>query len=291
MATLITVDKLPDDPKVRGDINVIDPIEGREPLVRGNHDFHFVTETVCRVAEVPILKSPGTFWFGFLLALSVLAMMGGYVGWLFWEGPGIWGNNNPDGWAWDIVNFVFWVGIGHAGTLISAILYLFRQKWRTSVNRYAEAMTIFAVICAGSCVALHVGRIWLDYWLFPLPNQMELWPNFRSPLEWDVFAVSTYFTVSLLFWYTGLVPDFATLRDRAQNKWRRLFYGLLSIGWRGSMRHWVTYEKAYQLLAAFSMPLVLSVHSVVSFDFAVSQLPGWHATIFPPYFVAGAIFG
>ncbi len=282
---------LPDDVHLRGDIVVPDPPEGREPLVRGNHDFHYVTETVCRVNETPLLKTPGGFIFLLLLWGAVLAMFVGYIAWLFWEGPGLWGNTNPVGWAWDIVNFVFWVGIGHAGTLISAILYLFRQKWRTSINRYSEAMTIFAVMCAGSCVVLHVGRIWLDYWLFPIPNQMSVWPNFRSPLEWDVFAVSTYFTVSLLFWYTGLVPDFATLRDRSQNKVRQLFYGILSLGWRGSMRHWVVYEKAYQILAAFSAPLVLSVHSIVSFDFAVAQLPGWHSTIFPPYFVAGAIFG
>jgi Ni/Fe-hydrogenase subunit HybB-like protein len=282
---------LPADPNLRGDVVLPDPVEGRELLVRGNLTFHQVTEMVVAVNEAPLLKTPAPFVFGLLLSASLLTMFIGYVMWLFWEGPGIWGNNNPVGWAWDIVNFVFWVGIGHAGTLISAILYLFRQKWRTSVNRYAEAMTIFAVICAGSCVVLHTGRIWLDYWLFPIPNQMGLWPNFRSPLEWDVFAVNTYFTVSLLFWYTGLVPDFATLRDRAQTRWRQLFYGTLSLGWRGSMRHWVTYEKAYQLLAAFSMPLVLSVHTIVSFDFAVSQLAGWHTTIFPPYFVAGAVFG
>ncbi|MBI4816001.1 MAG: polysulfide reductase NrfD [Deltaproteobacteria bacterium] len=281
---------LPDDPRVRGDIVLEEPVVGREQLVRGPHDFHAVTEMVCAVNETPLLKTPMPFAFGIALAGAVLAMFGGYLGYLFWEGPGIWGNNNPVGWAWDIVNFVFWVGIGHAGTLISAILYLFRQKWRTSINRYAEAMTIFAVIAAGSCVALHTGRIWMDYYLFPIPNQMGLWPNFRSPLEWDVFAVNTYFTVSLLFWFTGLVPDFATLRDRASNKWRRIFYGALAMGWRGSMRHWVVYEKAYQILAAFSAPLVLSVHTIVSFDFAVSQLPGWHTTIFPPYFVAGAIF-
>ena len=282
---------LPKDPVTRGDFVLPDPIEGREGLVRGGLSFHDVTNTVLAVNEAPLLKTPAPFVFGLMLAASVLAMFVGYLGWLVWEGPGIWGNNNPVGWAWDIVNFVFWVGIGHAGTLISAILYLFRQKWRTSVNRYAEAMTIFAVICAASCVVLHTGRVWLDYWLFPIPNQMNLWPNFRSPLTWDVFAVNTYFTVSLLFWFTGLVPDFATMRDRATVRWRQVFYGVLSLGWRGSMRHWVTYEKAYQLLAAFSMPLVLSVHTIVSFDFAVSQLAGWHTTIFPPYFVAGAVFG
>jgi molybdopterin-containing oxidoreductase family membrane subunit len=281
---------LPDDPKTRGDVALVEPIAGREALVRGSHTFHDITEMVLKVNETEIKKTPMPFVFGVALAMSVLAMFVGYIGYLFWMGPGIWGNNNPVGWAWDIVNFVFWVGIGHAGTLISAILYLFRQKWRTSINRYAEAMTIFAVIAAGSCVALHTGRIWMDYYLFPIPNQMGLWPNFRSPLEWDVFAVNTYFLVSLLFWFTGLVPDFATLRDRATVRWRQVFYGSLAMGWRGSHRHWVTYEKAYQILAAFSAPLVLSVHTIVSFDFAVSQLPGWHTTIFPPYFVAGAVF-
>lgn len=289
--TASTAIALPNDPDLRGDVVLPDPKEGREGLVRGGLTFHDVTNRVLAFNESPIMATPAPFTFGLLLSAAVLAMFGGYLAWLFWEGPGIWGNNNPVGWAWDIVNFVFWVGIGHAGTLISAILYLFRQNWRTSINRYAEAMTIFAVCCAGSCVALHTGRIWLDYWLFPIPNQMDLWPNFRSPLEWDVFAVSTYFTVSLLFWYTGLVPDFATMRDRSSNKIRAFCYGVVSLGWRGSMRHWVTYEKAYQLLAAFSMPLVLSVHTIVSFDFAVSQLAGWHTTIFPPYFVAGAVFG
>jgi molybdopterin-containing oxidoreductase family membrane subunit len=277
----------------RGDVPLpaeLEPLDGREALVRGDHDFHYVTEAVCRVAETPLLKTPPSFLLGFTVALSVLGILGASLLWLFWEGIGIWGNNNPVGWGWPIVNFVFWVGIGHAGTLISAILYLFRQKWRTAINRYAEAMTIFAVICALLFPGVHIGRVWAAYWLFPLPNQMEMWPNFRSPLEWDVFAVGTYFTVSTLFWYTGLVPDFATLRDRATVKWRQIFYGMLAMGWRGSMRHWVHYEKGYQILAAFSAPLVLSVHSVVSFDFAVAQLPGWHTTIFPPYFVAGAIF-
>jgi Ni/Fe-hydrogenase subunit HybB-like protein len=278
------------DPRTRGDIPLEEPTQGREDLLRGGLSFHEITEHVCRNIEQPILKTPMPFVFGFALSLALLAMFGGFLAYLYWEGPGIWGNNNPVGWAWDIVNFVFWVGIGHAGTLISAILYLFRQKWRTSINRYAEAMTIFAVICALIFPGAHVGRIWLDYWMFPVPNQMALWPNFRSPLEWDIFAVGTYFTVSTLFWFTGLVPDFATLRDRTTVRWRRVFYGILSLGWRGSMRHWVHYEKAYQLFAAFSAPLVLSVHTVVSFDFAVSQLPGWHTTIFPPYFVAGAIF-
>ena len=273
-----------------GDINLEDVVSGREPLVRGDHDFHYVTETVCSVAETPLLKTPSSFVYGLLVAVNVLAVLGALIFYLFWEGTGIWGNNNPVGWGWPIVNFVFWVGIGHAGTLISAILYLFKQKWRTSINRYAEAMTIFAVICALVFPGIHVGRVWSAYWLPPLPNQMDMWVNFRSPLLWDVFAVGTYFTVSSLFWFTGLVPDIATLRDRAKHRFAQFAYGLLAMGWRGSNRHWHHYEKAYQIMACFSAPLVLSVHTVVSFDFAVSILPGWHTTIFPPYFVAGAIF-
>jgi molybdopterin-containing oxidoreductase family membrane subunit len=213
------------------------------------------------------------------------------VVWLLIKGPGIWGLNQPVGWAFDITNFVWWIGIGHAGTLISAILLLFRQQWRTSINRFAEAMTIFAVMCAGMFPLLHVGRPWLAYWLLPYPNTMSMWPQFRSPLEWDVFAVSTYATVSLLFWYVGLIPDLATLRDRATHKLGQVVYGVLSLGWRGSAMHWQRYESAYLLLAGISTPLVLSVHSVISFDFAGGQLPGWHTTIFPPYFVAGAVFG
>ncbi|OYW18049.1 MAG: hydrogenase, partial [Planctomycetales bacterium 12-60-4] len=199
-------------------------------------------------------------------------------------------NNAPVFWAWDIVNFVFWVGIGHAGTLISAILFLFRQNWRTSINRAAEAMTVFAVVCAGLFPTLHVGRIWVIYWLAPLPNQNALWPNFRSPLLWDVFAVSTYATVSTLFWYMGMIPDLATFRDRATNKFKQFVYGVLALGWTGSARQWYRFERAYLLLAALATPLVLSVHTIVSFDFATSQVPGWHTTIFPPYFVAGAVF-
>ena len=220
----------------------------------------------------------------------MLGVFGLAIVYLIATGVGVWGNNSPVFWAFDIVNFVFWVGIGHAGTLISAILFLFRQQWRTSINRFAEAMTIFAVICAGMFPAIHVGRVWLVYWLAPYPNQMSMWPNFRSPLLWDVFAVSTYATVSLLFWYLGMIPDLATLRDRATTKIRKLAYGVFALGWSGSARPWHRYERAYLLLAALATPLVLSVHSVVSFDFAVAQLPGWHTTIFPPYFVAGAIF-
>ncbi|HPN38952.1 MAG TPA: polysulfide reductase NrfD, partial [Melioribacteraceae bacterium] len=208
----------------------------------------------------------------------------------FYYGVGMWGNNNPVGWAFDIVNFVFWVGIGHAGTLISAILFLFRQKWRNGIARFAEGMTIFAVMTAGLFPAIHVGRPWLDGYLFPYPNQHSLWVNFTSPLLWDVFAVSTYFTVSFIFWYVGLIPDFATLRDRTANKIKKIIYSVFSLGWRHSNRHWQHYEMVYLILAGFATPLVLSVHTIVSFDFAVSILPGWHTTIFPPYFVAGAVF-
>jgi len=209
---------------------------------------------------------------------------------LLFTGVGIWGNNQPVSWAFDIINFVWWIGIGHAGTLISAILLLLRQNWRTSINRFAEAMTLFAVACAGLFPLLHTGRPWLDYWLFPYPNTMGVQPQFRSPLMWDVFAISTYGTVSFLFWFVGLLPDLAVLRDRAKGKIARNIYGMLSMGWRGSAQHWRRYRIAYLLLAGLSTPLVLSVHSIVSFDFAVSQLPGWHTTIFPPYFVAGAIY-
>jgi Ni/Fe-hydrogenase subunit HybB-like protein len=212
------------------------------------------------------------------------------VGYLFATGIGIWGNNIPVGWGFDITNLVWWIGIGHAGTLISAILLLFRQEWRTSINRFAEAMTLFAVACAGMFPLIHVGRPWLVYWIFPYPNTLDLWPQFRSPLLWDAFAIGTYGTVSLMFWFIGLMPDLASLRDRAENKFARYFYGVLALGWRGSAAHWQRYETAYLLLAALATPLVVSVHSVVSLDFAVSIIPGWHSTVFPPYFVAGAIF-
>ncbi|MEM6961674.1 MAG: NrfD/PsrC family molybdoenzyme membrane anchor subunit, partial [Myxococcota bacterium] len=230
------------------------------------------------------------WWLLFIPSLFLVGVLFASIGYLVTEGVGVWGNNAPAYWAWDITNFVWWIGIGHAGTLISAILYLFRQKWRTSINRFAEAMTIFAVMCAGLYPALHTGRPWFDYYLFPIPNQMLMWPNFKSPLMWDVFAVSTYFIISLLFWFVGLIPDFATLRDRSKTPIRRLAYGFFALGWRGSHRHWQHYERAYLILAGISTPLVLSVHSVVSFDFATSVLPGWHTTIFPPYFVAGAVF-
>ena len=257
------------------------------PLVTGNLSFHELTELVARHAE----KKPPMVWYvaigiSSLMLLNLLVMIAYQV----WNGVGVWGNNVPVGWGWPIVDFVFWVGIGHAGTLISAILFLFRQRWRTSINRAAEAMTIFAVICALLFPTIHVGRIWVIYWTLPIPNQMDMWPQFKSPLLWDVFAVSSYFIVSLIFWYVGLIPDLATLRDRARSFVRQRVLGIFSMGWTGSNRHWRNYEKAYLLLAGLATPLVLSVHSVVSFDFAVSIVPGWHTTIFPPYFVAGAIF-
>ncbi len=259
----------------------------RSPLVLGDPTFASVTDDVSRVNES---GTPVAWWIAFAISFSGLILLLVCLTYLLLVGVGVWGNNMPVAWGWPIVNFVFWIGIGHAGTLISAILFLFRQHWRTSINRFSEAMTIFAVMAAGIFPAFHVGRFWVVYWLAPYPNSMYLWPQFRSPLMWDVFAVSTYFTVSLLFWYMGMIPDLATLRDRAKTPRARFWYGLFALGWRGSARHWSRYERAYLLLAALATPLVLSVHSVVSFDFAVSQLPGWHTTIFPPYFVAGAIF-
>lgn len=259
----------------------------RVPLVEGGLDFKGVTDVVA----APVERKAPKWWFIALIgSISLLLMFKSLLGYLFWEGLGIWGLNNPVGWGFAIVNFVFWVGIGHAGTLISAILFLLRQNWRTGINRFAEAMTIFAVMCALVFPVAHIGRQWMAYYMFPVPNQMAMWPNFRSPLLWDVFAVSTYFTVSLMFWFVGLIPDLATIRDRATSRTKQFVYGIFSLGWRGANRHWQNYEKAYLILAALATPLVLSVHSIVSFDFAVSQLPGWHTTIFPPYFVAGAIF-
>jgi Ni/Fe-hydrogenase subunit HybB-like protein len=236
-------------------------------------------------------KKPPKVWF-IAFSLTSLAFLTGLamIGYTFYTGIGAWGNNIPVAWAFAIINFVFWVGIGHAGTLISAILLLFRARWRNAISRFAEAMTIFAVMCAGIFPLIHVGRPWLAYFLMPYPNQRGIWPNFRSPLMWDVFAVSTYFSVSLLFWYLGLVPDFASLRDRTLGKLRKFFYSVLSFGWRGAASHWQHFERAYLILAGLATGLVLSVHSVVSFDFAVSLVPGWHMTIFPPYFVTGAIF-
>jgi molybdopterin-containing oxidoreductase family membrane subunit len=259
------------------------------PVIAPGHTFESVTDKISAI--VLTNRTPVGWLHGFAIAFAFLMLLNVTVGNLLVTGVGIWGNNAPVGWAFDIINFVWWIGIGHAGTLISAILLLFRQQWRTSINRFAEAMTLFAVACAAMFPLLHTGRPWLAaYWLFPYPNSMGLWPQFRSPLIWDVFAVSTYFTVSLLFWFTGLVPDLATMRDKAQSRAAKVIFGVLALGWRGSARHWQRYEMAYLLLAGISTPLVLSVHSVVSFDFAVSVLPGWHTTIFPPYFVAGAIY-
>ena len=259
----------------------------KSPIVAPGHTPASVTD---QISSIVLTRMPSWWWgaFGasFLLVMVLLYSLTKLV----FEGTGIWGLNIPVGWGFAIINFVWWIGIGHAGTLISAILLLLRQEWRTSINRFAEAMTLFAVACAGIFPLIHVGRPWLAYWLLPYPNTMQMWPQFRSPLVWDVFAVSTYATVSLLFWYVGLVPDLATLRDRAQGRVAKLTYGMLAMGWRGSATHWHNYETAYLLLAGLATPLVVSVHTVVSFDFAVGQTPGWHATIFPPYFVAGAVF-
>jgi len=267
-------------------------LEVNPPLVGGNKDFHDVTHDISSITEADVFETPMKYWIALACTGSVVLLLGAMLAYLVANGIGVWGNNRPIGWAWDITNFVFWIGIGHAGTLISAILFLFRQKWRTSINRSAEAMTIFAVMCAGIFPLFHTGRPWrAAYWLFPIPNtDLNMWQNFRSPLIWDVFAVSTYATISILFWYTGLVPDLATLRDRATSTVKKVVLGFFSLGWRGSAKHWRNYEAGYMILAGLSTPLVLSVHSVVSFDFATSVIPGWHTTIFPPYFVAGAVF-
>ena len=243
-----------------------------------------------QVLAFPARKPPPAWYFALAITSTLMLLGFGCIGYTFYTGIGVWGNNRPVFWAFDIINFVFWVGIGHAGTLISAILLLFRARWRNAISRFAEAMTIFAVMCALIFPAIHVGRPWLAFWLLPYPNQRGLWTNFRSPLIWDVFAVSTYFSVSLMFWYLGLIPDIASLRDRTSGGLRKTIYTVLSLGWRGAASHWQHYEKAYLLLAGLATGLVLSVHSVVSFDFAVSLVPGWHMTIFPPYFVTGAIF-
>ena len=265
-----------------------DPQLEQVPVIEPGHTFASVTD---KISSVVLTSKPPLGWYvGFAIGFAGLQLFLVSVTYLFLKGTYIWGVNIPVGWGFDIINFVWWIGIGHAGTLISAILLLFRQSWRTSINRFAEAMTLFAVACAGMYPIIHTGRPWLAYWLLPYPNTMNMWPNFRSPLIWDVFAVSTYATVSLLFWFVGLIPDLATLRDRSAHRAGRFVYGLLAMGWRGSAVHWHRYETAYLLLAALSTPLVLSVHTIVSFDFAVAQIPGWHATVFPPYFVAGAVF-
>ncbi len=280
-----------------------------QELVTNNRDFSWVTNKICKIVES---NTPNWWWVCMTVALATASFTLMGLIWLVSTGVGVWGLANPINWGWAIVNFVFWIGIGHAGTLISAILCLLKQGWRTSINRAAEAMTIFAVVCAGIFPLFHVGRVWFAWWLFPLPNANLIWPQFRSPLEWDVFAVSTYGTVSVLFWYMGMIPDLGILRDRAVQRltagiyqetsklrstmarcadvFRKYFYGVLAMGWRNAGNHWRNYEMAYLLLAGLSTPLVLSVHTIVSFDFAVAVLPGWHTTIFPPYFVAGAIF-
>ena len=267
----------------------IPPGQDREiPVIEPGHTFASVTDQIGQI--VLSRRTPMFWWVGFGISFLVMMVLLGAIGYLLLKGTGIWGINIPVGWGFAIINFVWWIGIGHAGTLISAILLLLRQEWRTSINRFAEAMTLFAVSCAGLFPILHMGRPWLAYWLLPYPNTMALWPQWRSPLVWDVFAVSTYATVSALFWYVGLIPDFATLRDRARRKGFQIVYGMLSLGWRGSALHWHRYETAYLLLAGLATPLVISVHTVVSFDFTIGIIPGWHSTIFPPYFVAGAIY-
>ncbi len=258
------------------------------PVLKPGHSYATVTDQISAI--VLERRAPKSLYFGFaVFFLLTLALLWGVI-YLFSVGIGIFGINIPVAWGFPIINTVWWIGIGHAGTLISAILLLFRQKWRTSINRFAEAMTLFAVACAGIFPLIHLGRPWFFYWLFPYPNTMGMWPQFRSPLVWDVFAVSTYATVSLLFWYVGLIPDLATLRDRARHRVAQVVYGILAMGWRGSAIHWRRYETAYLLLAGLATPLVVSVHTIVSFDFAVGVIPGWHSTIFPPYFVAGAIY-
>ncbi len=263
-------------------------IQRLTPVLGPGHTYASVTD---KISAIVLTRPTSLGWFiGFSIAFSVLGVLTIAIGWLITKGTGIWGINVPVGWGFAIVNFVWWIGIGHAGTLISAILFLLNQQWRTSINRFAEAMTLFAVACAGIFPLIHTGRPWMAFYMFPYPSTMGIWPQFRSPLIWDVFAVSTYGTVSLLFWYVGLIPDLATLRDRAVGKPRQIIYGILSMGWRSSARHWHRYQSAYLLLAGLATPLVLSVHTVVSFDFAIAIVPGWHTTIFPPYFVAGAIY-
>jgi Ni/Fe-hydrogenase subunit HybB-like protein len=288
-------------------ILIMETIQGSEPRMPDPDKPYPVTvlgypaemigpkETYARVSEqiagIPLKHPHPKFWLiAFGLAGSLFLLFCVAVGYLLYRGVGIWGINIPIAWGFAITNFVWWIGIGHAGTFISAILLLMHQKWRTTINRFTEAMTLFAVMCAGLFPLLHLGRPWVFFWLLPYPDTMSLWPQFRSPLVWDVFAVSTYFLVSLMFWYLGVMPDLATVRDKAKTKWKKIIYGMSCMGWRGSARHWKHHQSAYLLLGGLATPLVLSVHSVVSFDFSVAQLPGWHSTIFPPYFVAGAIY-
>jgi Ni/Fe-hydrogenase subunit HybB-like protein len=266
----------------------VDPATGEFRVVALGETFKTVTEKITRIVLTPHTPLGWLALFGIAGGGATVLLVA--VMWLFLQGVGIWAITQPVAWGFAIINFVWWIGIGHAGTLISAILLLFKQSWRNSISRFAEAMTIFAVVCAGMFPLIHVGRPWLGYWLFPYPNSMAVWPQFRSPLLWDVFAVSTYATISVVFWYIGMVPDFGTMRDRSQSKVAQYFYGIVSLGWRGSVRHWMRYETASLLLAGLATPLVLSVHTVISFDFAVAVLAGWHTTIFPPYFVAGAIY-
>jgi molybdopterin-containing oxidoreductase family membrane subunit len=259
-----------------------------EALIAPGQTFESVTR---KISDIPLLRPyPRFWWTGFCAAFLLVLLLLASIAWLFTRGVGIWGINVPIAWGFAIVNFVWWIGIGHAGTFISAILLLLHQQWRTSINRFTEAMTLFAVACAAIYPVLHLGRPQFFFWLVPYPDSMGLWPQFRSPLEWDVFAVSTYASVSLVFWYVGLLPDLATMRDRAGTRLKARLYGLLSLGWRGDARHWMHYQKLYILLAGLAAPLVISVHTIVGLDFAISILPGWHSTIFPPYFVAGAIF-
>ena len=283
MTTAITAPFAPTDLDNTGDELLREPV-----LVTGPATYQAVTDQVCRVTEAP--RAPRAWYVAMAISLALLLLFGVLITYAIFTGVGVWGNNSPSFWGFPIINFVFWVGIAHAGTFISAILLLFRQKWRTGINRFAEATTVFAVVCAGIFPAIHVGRPWLAYWLLPYPNIMGDWPNFFSPLLWDACAVGTYATVSILFWYTGMVPDLATLRDRATGRIKPAVYGLLSLGWRGSARQWHLYERANIILAVLATALVLGVSSTVSTDMAVSQIPAWHETIFPPYFTAGAIY-
>ena len=271
-------------PKLPG----VDPATGEYKVIGDGQTFRSVTEKISKIVLTPHTPLGWFMYFGVAGAGATMLMVA--LVWLFLKGVGIWGVTQPVAWGFAIVNFVWWIGIGHAGTLISAILLLFKQGWRNSINRFAEAMTIFAVVCAGMFPLVHLGRPWVGYWVFPLPLTMDVWPQWRSPLMWDVFAVSTYATISVVFWYMGMIPDLGTMRDRSKTKIGQYLYGMLAMGWRGSVRHWARYETASLLLAGLATPLVLSVHTVISFDFAVAVLPGWHTTIFPPYFVAGAIY-